>query len=723
MIILAYFLFFIMVPVPVWAVEPDPLLYSEEKTVRDARYREKRQQLAELLRGATEEKTKQNLQLQQQLLTKLGELPDRPEGPSIDLQFAASESDAQLSWGDFQQFLDRFIQLIMEEKVSEQQLKETREQRQSLYNRLIGLGEQGPEQDLLQLQYAYQVRKNTHQSLIERELKEGLQNGRERFPEIVDSVHVDSKRVVKQTEDLSTLKENLQQLKDGQELAAAEHDALIEQQESVVAGYLGLELTDSDKRVMHFERLKLLEQQVRRLAGDIQVVKAEISLYGEQQRACWYQLFSTTPNFYTLSDSAGEISKQLSLAMEKINDFHTAIYAHEKELSTLRGGNALTGPKAKELIAKLDEEVRAIFTELSGAGQRVDIFLSKGQLLSRGIGLKQSAIGSVVTRTREATDNIMERAVSVLKYPLISYSGMHVSLLLLLQVLALLLFGIISNRLFGYIVQRTGNTRKWSERTVHLVQAAGKYPLIFLVAMILLSVVGINTSSLALVAGALSLGIGFGMQTIVNNLVSGIILLFDKSIRPGDYISLDENSNPGGFRGNVVQMNIRATVLRTNDNINIIIPNADLMASQVVNWTYSDERVRFRIPFSVAYGTDIERLKTIIKEALESLPVVLSQPEPQIWMAEHGESSLAFIAAIWVEGQSARQPSRTRDAALTVIYQTLLAHDIEIPYPQVDLRLRDTSCPPREVTPLPTAVGEMVALRHANHGYSATFQQ
>jgi len=296
----------------------------------------------------------------------------------------------------------------------------------------------------------------------------------------------------------------------------------------------------------------------------------------------------------------------------------------------------------------------------------------------------------MVTKTRDATDDIFEKIVSVLKYPLVSYSGMSISLLLFVQLFALLVFGIIINRLYGHMVLRMGKKRKWSEQTVHLVQAVGKYPFIFIVAMITLSVVGINTRSLALVAGALSVGIGFGMQTIVSNLVSGIILLFDKSIRPGDFISLGENSQSGGFRGNVVQMNIRATVLQTNDNINIVIPNADLMASKVVNWTYSDDKIRFRIPFSVAYGTDVDRVKSLVKEAVLGLPVVLSQPEPQIWMAEHADSSLAFVAAIWVEGQSARQPARATDTVLTTIYKTLYEHGIEIPFPQMDLRLRGT---------------------------------
>jgi small-conductance mechanosensitive channel len=151
-------------------------------------------------------------------------------------------------------------------------------------------------------------------------------------------------------------------------------------------------------------------------------------------------------------------------------------------------------------------------------------------------------------------------------------------------------------------------------------------------------------------------------------------------------------------------MNIRATVLRTNDNINIIIPNADLMASQVVNWTYSDEKVRFRIPFSVAYGTDIDEVKALIKTAIVDLPMVLSLPEPQIWMANHADSSLALLAVIWVEGLDARQPARITDVVLTTLYKTLHEHGIEIPMPQMDLRLRGADHQSIDLVGIPDAI-------------------
>ncbi len=678
------------------AVEPDDVLYAEQTVERNAAYKVKAQQLAEKIAVAADDKEKQNLLVQQQLLTKLKELPDNPEKPSIDLRFSELATQKTLSWQTVEQYLMRYISVSKESKISAQNLENTNKQIQTVYNRLIALGEDSPDQYILQLQHAFQVRKLAHQAEIDKLLKQGLDTAKDQYPKVFERIHIDQQMVIEQEEILDKTKRDLQRLEDEKILSAARHDVLIQQQESLLAGYLGQELTDNEKKVMHYEQLKLLKQQIEQLSKDNQILEGKVSLLEEEQKTIWYRLLGRNPDFFKLTDFSGDISKKTLLLRKKIDEAHVRIYSYEKELSTLRGGNALTGPKAQDLIATLDKKVRTTFTLLSGIAQRAKMLKSKERLLNRAIDLKQSALGSMVTKTREATDEILEKVVSVLSYPLISYNGVSLSLLLLLQVLLLLIFGIIVNRLYGHMVLRMGKTRKWSEQTVHLIQVVGKYLFILIITMLVLSFVGINTRSLTLVAGALSVGIGFGMQTIVNNLVSGIILLFDKSIRPGDFISLGDNFQTGGFRGNVVQMNIRATVLRTNDNINIIIPNADLIASQVVNWTYADEKIRFRVPFSVAYGTDIDKVKSIVREAMLGLHVVLSQPEPQILLAEHADSSLAFVAAVWVEGQNSRQPARTTDTVLTTIYKTLHEHGVEIPFPQMDLHLRRTEQPSME---------------------------
>lgn len=670
------------------AVEPESMLYSVQAVERDAAYKLKEEQLRVKLEAVVDEKEAQSLKLQQQLLTKLKDLPDRPEKPSVDLQFAQLDAKTVLAWQDVEQYLIRYLNILHESKLSAQSVENTNKQIQDLYNRLIALDEKNPEQEILQLQHAYQIRKLANQSEIDKLLRQGQDKAKEQYPELLNRIQVDQSKINDQLETVARKTEKFQHQEDETTLAAAGDESLIQQQESLLAGYLGHELADDEKKVMHYEQLKLLKLQAQKLLRESQALEGRVGLLEERQKSLWFQMLGNDPEFFEITDQAGDLSKELDGVRGMTKKMHYQVYSREKELSTLRGGNALIGPKAQEMISGLDDNIKEIFTRLSSYDQRIELLAGKGGILERTIGLKQSALGSMVTRTREATDDFLEKVMGVLKYPLVSYSGMSVSLLLLLEVILLLGCGIGVNRLYGRVVVRMGRTRNWSERTVHLVQAIGKYPFIFIVAMVILSVVGINTSSLALIAGALSVGIGFGMQTIVNNLVSGIILLFDKSIRPGDYISLGSDSPTGGFRGNVVQMNIRATVLTTNDNISIIIPNADLMASQVVNWTYSDEKIRFRVPFSVAYGTDIDMVKEVISKAVAGLPVVLAEPEPQIWLAKHADSSLEFLAVIWVEGQDARQPGRTFDIVLSEIYKTLNRHGIEMPFPQIDLRLR-----------------------------------
>ena len=670
------------------AVEPDARLFSENIEERHSVYSTIAQEITRKIDAANDVQTTQSYLLEQQVLTKLKEMPGSAEKHPIDLRFSEWASRETISWQDAEQFLERYVDILKEMKISTENQETTKIQMEKLADQLFEIDEKDSKNTLLQLQHAYQVRKFIHQKEISKQLKQGVIAAETAYPEMIKRITLQDQMVFEQKSNVRETKRKVEKHLQKARLESAANEARIQQQESILAGYLGHDLSDDDKRKMNYEQLKLLVMEVDQLLLDKKQQEERVNLLEEDLQASWFETISSRADFFILSDKVRDLKKQAEELQKDISSLHERMYQHEKDFSSLRGGNALVGPKAQELIRSLDVDIRSFFTQLSSVDQRRVKAEIKSRLLEKAIDLRQSSLGAMVTRTREVTDNFYEKIVTFLHNPLVSYNGMSISLLLLVQVAGLLTAGIAINRLYGAAVQKMGKKRRWSERTIHLVDALGKYPFIVAVGLIILSVAGVNTRSLALIAGALSVGIGFGMQTIVNNLVSGIILLFDKSIRPGDFISLGGGPDASGFRGNVVQMNIRATVLRTNDNINVIIPNADLMASQVVNWTYSDERIRFRVPFSVAYGTDIDRVKALIKDAMLALPVVMPYPEPQVWMAEHGESSLSFLAAIWVEGQNARQPARTSDSVLTAIYTTLQTNGIEIPFPQMDLRFR-----------------------------------
>ncbi len=210
--------------------------------------------------------------------------------------------------------------------------------------------------------------------------------------------------------------------------------------------------------------------------------------------------------------------------------------------------------------------------------------------------------------------------------------------------------------------------------------------------MIALGSIGLSFTNIAIIAGALSVGIGFGLQSIVNNFVSGLIILFERTLRVGDYIELDT-----GLTGTVKAINVRSTLINTNDNIDIVVPNSEFVSTKLTNWTLGEHILRVRIPFGVAYGSDKEVVRKAAIEACEDVPYTLTHlrgREPDVWLVEYGDNSLNFLLLVWVNRQGARRPTRTRAAYLWALEDKLTEYGIEIPFPQRDLHLRSGWLPP-----------------------------
>ncbi len=217
----------------------------------------------------------------------------------------------------------------------------------------------------------------------------------------------------------------------------------------------------------------------------------------------------------------------------------------------------------------------------------------------------------------------------------------------------------------------------------------GYYFLVAITFVFGLKSVGIDLSSLTILVGALSVGIGFGLQNIVSNFISGIILIFEKSIQVGHIIEI-----ASGVRGKVSQINMRSSVITTFDNIDIIIPNATLIQGNVINLTFSDDIRRLNIPFSIAYGSDIDYVTSIIIESLSnsSLTYIRSTPEklPKVRMTLMGTSSIDFELLVWISENPDENGvgSSNMSDFLIFIYKTLQKHNIEMPFPQMDIHLR-----------------------------------
>ena len=193
--------------------------------------------------------------------------------------------------------------------------------------------------------------------------------------------------------------------------------------------------------------------------------------------------------------------------------------------------------------------------------------------------------------------------------------------------------------------------------------------------------VGFDLSSLAIVAASLGVGVGFGLQNIINNFVSGIIILAERPISIGDRIEV------AGVAGRVTKIQLRSTTVVTNDNITMIVPNADFISNTVTNWSHGDPKVRIRVPVGVAYGSDLKLLQRLLLEAAEEHPKALRNPLPVVLFTEFGDSSLNFELGVWTQEMTAT-PIHFTSQMNFIIEQKLRENDIEIPFPQRDLHVR-----------------------------------
>ncbi len=198
---------------------------------------------------------------------------------------------------------------------------------------------------------------------------------------------------------------------------------------------------------------------------------------------------------------------------------------------------------------------------------------------------------------------------------------------------------------------------------------------------IVLENTGIHLGALTVFAGAVGVGIGFGLQNIASNFISGLVILAERPITIGDRVEV------AGVAGQVELIRARSTVIRTNDNIAMIVPNTKFIDSPVTNWTYGDPRVRFRIPVGVAYGSDVTKVREALIAAGRSNPHVLHDPAPSVFLTQFGESAMDFELVVWSSEMSHR-PSRFKSDLNFAIEKKFREAGIEIPFPQRDLHLR-----------------------------------
>ncbi len=231
-------------------------------------------------------------------------------------------------------------------------------------------------------------------------------------------------------------------------------------------------------------------------------------------------------------------------------------------------------------------------------------------------------------------------------------------------------------------------SQQWPSMNRGSIYALGRvsHYVILLVALIVgLASLGFNFTNAALVLGALGIGIGFGLQNIVANFVSGLIILFERPVKVGDFIEFQS-----GVAGEVREIRMRAVRITTNDNIDILVPNVEFTNGRVVNWTLDDHTRRVHVPFGVAYGSDKDLVRKVVLEAVDDVPHTQKHVpghDPQVWLVNLGDSALEFELLVWVTSAALRRPGKVKAEYLWAIHTALVENGIKIPFPQRDVHL------------------------------------
>jgi small-conductance mechanosensitive channel len=240
---------------------------------------------------------------------------------------------------------------------------------------------------------------------------------------------------------------------------------------------------------------------------------------------------------------------------------------------------------------------------------------------------------------------------------------------------------LIRRLLIDRILEKKGTDKGVS----HAIGTIFRYVFVVIGLIIVFQATGIDLSAITVLIGALGVGIGFGLQNITNNFISGIIILFERPIKVGDRVELPELDN---LTGDVINISARSTTIITNDNIAILVPNSKFISDTVINWSYNDANVRFNIPVGVAYKEDPEVIRKILVDVAKSHPGVLKDPAPDVLFDEYADSSLNFLLRIYTNEYS-RKPRVLKSELYYKIFEKFKEKGIEIPFPQQDVYVKE----------------------------------
>jgi len=278
-------------------------------------------------------------------------------------------------------------------------------------------------------------------------------------------------------------------------------------------------------------------------------------------------------------------------------------------------------------------------------------------------------------------DDLHTQAVRIWDYPLLTTENVHLTVgKVVLGIIGLLIAFAIAKRLATFTVRAARQRFQLGEGHAVFMEKLTYYLLAVVFTLTVLNWLSIPLTVFAFLGGALAIGIGFGTQTLMNSFISGIIMLFERTIRVGDIIEVN------GSTGTVTHLGTRCSRIRKSDGVELLIPNSTFLSTTIVNWTLSDPNHCYEIAVGIAYGSPTDKVITLLQQAMDEQPEIIRHPAPCVYFDNFGDSALAFTLVYWL----ATNGPNTRRVASNIrlrIDQLCSAAGIEIPFPQRDLRL------------------------------------
>lgn len=284
----------------------------------------------------------------------------------------------------------------------------------------------------------------------------------------------------------------------------------------------------------------------------------------------------------------------------------------------------------------------------------------------------------------EDIDNVLGQTGALLDLTLIESSAVTLTLGQVAFAVMAFGLGLITARVLERLVAGRLRRSAMGPDMLQLVRRLLFYGLMVLVVLMVLAILGIPLTAFAFVSGAIAIGVGFGAQNIINNFISGWILMGERPIRIGDYIELDD------VRGRVEAINNRSTRIRRTDGVHLLVPNSHLLETTVVNWTLMDDMSRSRVSVGVAYGSPSRKVKQLLLDICREHPATLDDPEPEVFFQDFGDSALIFEAYFWLHATSEGGRRRVSSDIRFTIDEVFAEHGIVIAFPQRDIHIDGT---------------------------------